>query len=84
MYRYEFTLPALSEIKKLPKNIQRQILKKLDYFVSIDQPLNFANRLINSEIGQYRFRIGDYRVVFDLEGEKIVVLAVGHRRDIYR
>ncbi|MDZ4853875.1 MAG: type II toxin-antitoxin system RelE/ParE family toxin [Nitrospirota bacterium] len=37
-----------------------------------------------SELGSYRFRIGDYRVVFDIEGDEIVVLRVGHRRDIYR
>jgi mRNA interferase RelE/StbE len=35
-------------------------------------------------LGAYRFRIGDYRVVFDLEGDEIVILRVGHRRDIYR
>lgn len=37
-------------------------------------------------LGGYRFRIGDYRVIFDLEGEDedIVVLRVGHRSLIYR
>ena len=36
------------------------------------------------ELGQYRFRIGDYRVVFDIEKNRIIILALGHRRDIYR
>jgi len=35
-------------------------------------------------LGTYRFRIGDYRVIFDIEGKDIVALRVGHRRDIYR
>ena len=42
-----------------------------------------AEPLKQSELGSYRFRIGDYRVVFDIEGDEIVVLRVGHRRDIY-
>lgn len=83
-YRYEFTKPAFRQLARLPKTIQRQIIKKLDYFISARDPLGFANRLINSDIGTYRFRIGDYRVVFDMENETMVILAVGNRKDIYR
>jgi len=35
-------------------------------------------------LGSWRFRVGDYRVVFDIEGKKIIVLRVGHRREVYR
>ncbi|MCK4620862.1 MAG: type II toxin-antitoxin system RelE/ParE family toxin [Desulfuromonadales bacterium] len=47
-------------------------------------PLRYAKGLTNAVLGTYRFRIGDYRVVFDLEGDEIVLLRVGHRRDIYK
>ena len=47
-------------------------------------PLKYAEPLKQSELRSYRFRIGDYRVVFDLEGDQIVILRVGHRREIYR
>jgi mRNA interferase RelE/StbE len=47
-------------------------------------PLRHAEKLSHSDLGSYRFRVGDYRVVFDLEGEEIVVLRVGHRREIYK
>ncbi len=40
--------------------------------------------MTDSSLGSYRFRVGDYRVIFDLEGEEIVVLRVGHRKEIYR
>ena len=43
-----------------------------------------ASKLINSKIGGYRFRVSDHRVIFDLVGDDIVVLRVGHRGDIYR
>jgi mRNA interferase RelE/StbE len=40
--------------------------------------------LTDPEIGTYRFRIGDYRVIFDLEGNDVIVLRVRHRKEIYR
>lgn len=84
MYAYEFTPQALKELKKLPKSWQKKVIQKLDYFISSDKPLSFATHLINYEIGQYRFRIGDYRVIFDLEENTLVILSVGHRREIYK
>jgi mRNA interferase RelE/StbE len=35
-------------------------------------------------MGQYRFRIGDYRIIFDLANDMLYVLDVGHRKEIYR
>lgn len=84
MYTYEFKPQAVKDLQKLPKEMQQRIINKLDFFVSSNNPLNFADHLINSEIGQYRFRIGDYRVIFDLEDTKIIVLLIGHRREIYK
>ena len=43
-----------------------------------------ASKLIDETLGQYRYRIGDYRVIFDIHGQNIVILRVGHRREIYR
>ena len=84
MYRWEFTSQAVRDFKKLPKNIQKKIIAKLDYFIDSGKPLSFAHHLINYEIGQYRFRIGDWRVIFDLENETLVILSLGHRKEIYR
>ena len=49
-----------------------------------DDPLKYARKLIDPKLGGYRFRIGDYRVVFDIENDEIVVLRIGHRKEIYR
>jgi len=84
MYSYEFKPQAVRDLKKLPKEVQKRIIKKLDYFVSFENPLVLADYLINFEIGTHRFRIGDYRVIFDVIDEKIIILALGHRREIYR
>lgn len=84
MYAYVFKPQAVKDLQKLPKDIQKRIIKKLNYYISSDNPLSFAERLINYEIGQYRYRIGDYRVIFDLEDKTIIILTLGNRRDIYK
>ena len=84
MYQYEFKPQAVRDLKKLPQNIQKKIIDKLEYFLSSSKPLSFADALINREIGQYRFRISDYRVIFDVDGEKIIILTIGHRKEIYK
>lgn len=84
MYQFEFTSSALRDFKRLPKQIQLIIIKKLEFFLRASDPLSYATHLINSDIGQYRFRVGDYRVVVDREEQTFVILAIGHRKDIYR
>lgn len=84
MYSYEFKPQAVRDLKKLSREMQKRIIKKLDYFVSAEDPLFFADHLINYELGSYRFRIGDYRVIFDVMNEVLIILTLGHRREIYR
>jgi len=84
MYTYQFKSRALKDIKKLPKNIQKRIISKLDYYIKTPNPLAFADNLINFEIGQFRFRIDNYRVIFDIEDNVLIILTLGHRREIYK
>ena len=84
MYRYEFTSIALKQLGKLPVNIQKRIIKKLDFYCRQKNSLRFADFLIDYRLGSYRFRVGDYRIVFDIESEVIVIFVVGHRREIYK
>lgn len=84
MGTWEFTKKSKRQFIKLDNQIKKRIISKLDFWVKSGDPLVFAEGLINSELGEYRFRIGDYRVIFDTDGEKIVVLVVGHRREIYK
>ncbi len=81
---YYFKPSALKDLKKLPKFLQRRIIQKLDYYIKSPKPLRFADVLKDKSLGEYRYRIGDYRIIFDLVDNKIIVLAAGHRRDIYR
>ena len=84
MFDYQFTKTSLKKFRKLPRDIQARVIKKLDYYCEQKDPIGFTEVLTDSRIGTYRFRIGDYRVSFDVEGEILVIHEVGHRKDIYR
>jgi mRNA interferase RelE/StbE len=75
---------AVRGLKKLPKDVRRRILDKLDFYARASDPLAFAETLKDRRVGDYRFRIGSYRVLFDVAGGKMIVLQIGDRRNIYR
>ncbi|MCR4292457.1 MAG: type II toxin-antitoxin system RelE/ParE family toxin, partial [Candidatus Kuenenia sp.] len=49
-----------------------------------DNPLLYSEKLSDPALGTYKFRMGDYRVIFDIEGNDVVILRIGHRREIYK
>lgn len=76
---------ALKDLKKLNPVTQKQIVKKLKYFIEQPNPIKYAVKLTNfTKGGDYRFRIGQYRVVFDSYDEHLYILHIEHRRDVYR
>lgn len=81
-YRLEFTNIAKKDIQAIDKANQKRIAKKLKFFL-ID-PLVYATKLERPYDGQYRWRVGFYRIVFDIEGDVVTILRVQHRKEIYR
>ena len=81
-YRLVYTHKAFRDIRELEENVKKRIGKALERYR--EEPLKFASRLIDSKLGMFRFRIGDYRVICDIEDDEIIILRVGHRKDIYR
>lgn len=82
MYKIIFAERAVRDIEKLDIVTKKRIGEKLKLF-SFD-PLTYAKKLINPKIGSYRFRIGNYRVIFDIVDDSIVILRMGHRNSIYK
>ncbi len=78
MFRIEWTKKSLDELDKLEQTITRRIIKKVDEL--INKPLDIKK--LKGEKA-YRLRVGDYRVIFDIRGDAIFILKVGHRRSIY-
>lgn len=83
-WKWGFTEKSKEQFGRLDNQVRKRILQKLEFWIGSGKPLDFAETLINYELGSYRFRVGDYRLVFDIEGETIIVLAVKHRREIYK
>jgi mRNA interferase RelE/StbE len=81
-YRLIYTRRAVKDIDRLDASVKKRIGNTLLRYK--ENPLLFAEPLTDSELGGYRFRIGDYRVIFDIEKKDIVVLRVGHRKEIYK
>lgn len=81
---YYFKPGALEDLRRLSKRIQRQIINKLDFYAKSSYPFKFAKSLKNKSSGEYRYRVGNYRIIFDVEDNKIIILAIGHRKDIYK
>lgn len=82
--RIIFTERAKKDWQNLSREIQNQIRKKLSFHIQSGNIFHFAEKLKNRSSGEYRFRIGDYRLIFDFKNDIILVLKVGHRKDIYR
>ena len=81
-YHLAYTNRAEKDIRRLEPAVKKRIGNTLLRYEH--DPLRYAEKLSDPRLGNYRFRIGDYRVIFDIEGNDIVVLRVGHRKDIYR
>ena len=77
-----YTKSSVRDIKKLDRVVKKRIKKKIEVYSK--SPKKHANLLIDSKLGTYRWRVGNYRIVFDLAGKDIVILRVRHRREVYK
>ncbi|HYX24661.1 MAG TPA: type II toxin-antitoxin system RelE/ParE family toxin [Thermoanaerobaculia bacterium] len=81
MAKVVLTRRAAKDLEELDSQTKRRILEKLQ--MNAANPLQQSVKLTASKLGTYRYRVGDYRIIFDLEGDILTVLRVGHRREIY-
>lgn len=84
-YSLLITARARKDILNLPKEDAVRITKKLRFFISSPDPLHYAKPLTNTDVAEYRFRVGEYRILFDVDSRgHITILTVQHRKDVYR
>ncbi|MBS3148097.1 type II toxin-antitoxin system RelE/ParE family toxin [Candidatus Woesearchaeota archaeon] len=81
MYSMVFSDSALKQFEKLERSVQLRISAALERIRV--RPQAFLRRLVGKET--YRLRVGDYRVIADLEHQRLLILVieVGHRKNIY-
>ena len=73
---------AREQLRKLPQSVQARIIKKVLFYASQPDPLSFAKPL--SGYDAYRYRIGNYRVIFEVDSNTLYVLLIVKREDAYR
>ncbi len=85
-YKVEFSKAALKELKKMDRSVAAMILgwvrKNLE---GCENPRQHGKGLTANRSGQWRYRVGDYRLLAEIQDDRIVILIlnIGHRSDIY-
>lgn len=85
-YKVVFSVMARKQLKKLDKHISALILGWIEKNLEqCDNPRQHGKALTGDKSGQWRYRIGDYRIICEILDEEIqiLVLEVGHRKKIY-
>jgi len=80
MYHIDLMPRAVKDLKKLPRVEAQNIFSKImlmedGLFGSIKKLTNFTP--------EYRLRVGNYRVLFEIEGDKIIIYCIKHRKNAY-
>ena len=83
MLKVEWTEDAIKDLQRIDKPVAKRIVSQISWFSHhfnniIPEPLS------GGLAGTFKFRIGDWRVIYTVEKEVIVIQAVGHRRGIYK
>jgi mRNA interferase RelE/StbE len=82
-YRIEFRPAALRELRKIDRSMQPRIQGVIALLAQDPRPP--ASRPLQGREG-YRLRVGDYRIIYTIDNGNllIVVVTIGHRRDVYQ
>jgi mRNA interferase RelE/StbE len=83
-YRIELTHRAEKDLDRLPTDVKIRIIHKIETLSENPRPHGVEK--LSGEEGFYRIRVGDYRVIYEIQDDVILVLVLrlGHRSDIYR
>ena len=85
-YKVEYLPQVFKTLEKMDKFTKRIIVEWIEKnLVDCENPKLFGKPLSANRAGQWRYRVGDYRILAKIEDEKLIILviAVGHRREIY-
>lgn len=78
IYHYEIS----DDLADIPANIKERIRKAIETRLLID-PINYGLPLRKSLRGHRKLRVGDYRIIYRIHGKEVIILKIGHRRDVY-
>ncbi len=82
-YSIEFKKSATKELNSLPNKEIKKILNSINHLIENPRPIN-SKKLSASE--RYRIRVGDYRILYEIKDQILIVyiIKIAHRKDVYR
>ena len=82
--KINYTKSAIADLISLPKEVQRRIAQKMRFYAEAQNSVRFAEHLTDFKDAEFRFRIGEYRILFDVINNSIFILKIKNRKDSYR
>jgi mRNA interferase RelE/StbE len=79
-FQIQYAKLAIENLRELPKPVAAQIMRKISRLEG--RLVGNIKKLRAADFG-YRFRMGHYRILFDLEGDTIVIHKIAHRKEVY-
>jgi mRNA interferase RelE/StbE len=70
------------DLPKIPRNLQQTIRRAIEGRLA-QSPFLVGEPLRQSLRGHRKLRVGDYRVIYRVEANKIIILKIGHRKEVY-
>lgn len=67
---------------RLSPLIKEKIIKKFDYLKKY--PEKISRKMLDEKLSNYLYRVGDFRICFDIDGQNIVINRIRHRREVYK
>ena len=86
MYKLEYTETAKKHLSKLDKYVARTIVSCMSKNVdNSESPRDHGKPLVSNLRGKWRYRVGDYRLIYEIQDNRLLVLAIsiGRRRDFH-
>jgi mRNA interferase RelE/StbE len=83
LYEPRYHPEVAGDIAGFPKNIRDRIRKAIEERLILD-PVKFGEPLRRSLAGFRKLRVGDYRVIYQVHGAVVVILKIGHRKEVYK
>lgn len=80
-YDIQFKPRAFKDLQTLPKATQRRIVAKIE---ELAEDMAGDVKRLTSFTPEYRLRVGEYRILFEVEGSSIIMYRILHRKDAYR
>ena len=85
-WRIDFTKNADKTMRKLDGGVALRVLDELEEIAELEDPRSRGEALTGNLAGVWRYRVGDYRILCDINDGELVILVVevAHRREVYK